>query len=74
MTGPVRAGGVLLLAAGLLAASACGIALHHSATFGDTPTRCADGLPARVLQALTCPNGYCGFSCQPGRWEAKPCQ
>jgi len=62
----------LALAAALLLAS-CGLALHHSATLGATPTRCADGLPAVVLQALTCPNGYCGFSCQPGRWEAPRC-
>jgi hypothetical protein len=58
-------------AAALLAA--CGLSLSHTATVGPTPTRCADGLPALVLQALTCPNGYCGFTCAPGRWDTPRC-
>ena len=63
--------GFALVAALLLAS--CGLSLSHSASLGTPPPRCADGLPAVLLQALTCPNGLCGYSCVPGRWEAKPC-
>ena len=64
------------LVAGALAAlplASCGLSLSHSATFSATPPRCADGFPPIVLQALTCPDGYCGFTCAPGRWEARVC-
>ena len=71
MTGSGRAAVVLGLATLLLAA--CGLSLSHTASFGETPKRCADGLPAVVLQALTCPNGFCGYTCAPGRWDVRPC-
>jgi len=69
VTGPAAA--VVLIVAALLLA-ACGLSFSHTASLRATP-KCADGLPALVLQALTCPNGYCGFSCAPGRWELVRC-
>jgi hypothetical protein len=36
--------------------------------------RCADGLPPLVLIDVACPpNGLCGYTCAPNRWqEATP--
>jgi hypothetical protein len=32
--------------------------------------RCADGLPPEILVDVACPpDGICGYSCLPGRWE-----
>ena len=51
----------------------CGLSLHHSASItANVPRLCQDGLPILVLQALTCPNGFCGYTCDPHRWD-KPC-
>ena len=37
------------------------------------PVICADGLPPRVLQDPACrPDGMCGYSCLPGRWDSPP--
>lgn len=34
---------------------------------------CPDGLPVKILQDPACgPDGVCGYSCNPGRWEKKP--
>jgi hypothetical protein len=31
---------------------------------------CADGLPVEILTDPACPpDGICGYSCLPGRWE-----
>jgi len=33
--------------------------------------RCPDGLPPRLEVDQACPpNGVCGFSCHPARWDA----
>jgi len=35
------------------------------------PVSCADGLPIRVIEDVACPpDGVCGFTCAPGRWDA----
>lgn len=32
--------------------------------------RCADGLPPEILIDQACPpDGVCGYSCLPGRWQ-----
>jgi len=34
--------------------------------------RCADGLPVEILIDPGCPpDGVCGYSCLPGRWEER---
>ena len=34
--------------------------------------RCADGLPVELLLDPACPpDGVCGYSCLPNRWELK---
>lgn len=39
---------------------------HHLYIF----PQCADGLPVEVLIDPACPpDGVCGYSCLPGRWE-----
>jgi hypothetical protein len=58
----------LLLA--VLAASSC--ALVRS----PLPLRriCADGWPLKILQDPHCPNGICGYTCEPDRWREQIAQ
>jgi hypothetical protein len=30
---------------------------------------CTDGLPVRLLIDPRCPDGICGYTCAPNRWE-----
>jgi hypothetical protein len=30
---------------------------------------CSDGLPVRLLQNPRCPDGLCGYTCAPDRWD-----
>jgi hypothetical protein len=30
---------------------------------------CADGWPLRILQDRACPQGICGYTCAPDRWQ-----
>jgi hypothetical protein len=46
-----------------------GTAGRPTARVGRFP-RCADGLPPRILVDPGCPpDGVCGYTCAPGRWE-----
>ena len=59
--------GLLVLA--LLTGSCCGPLRARLHLF----PRCADGLPVEVLLDPACPpDGICGYSCVPGRWDLLP--
>jgi hypothetical protein len=30
---------------------------------------CGDGLPAKILIDVRCPDGVCGYTCVPARWD-----
>jgi hypothetical protein len=30
---------------------------------------CPDKLPVKILIAIDCPHGICGYTCKPGRWD-----
>ena len=62
----------LALVAAILVAS-CGLTARRAANAVSIPYKCADGLPVVLLQSLTCTNGYCGYSCAPGRWDVARC-
>jgi hypothetical protein len=61
------AAGVGLLA--LLLFAGCGVTMQ--VTLHRRP--CADGLPARLLLDVHCPQGICGSSCAPNRWDSPGC-
>ena len=29
---------------------------------------CDDGFPVKILVGRDCPDGFCGYTCVPGRW------
>jgi len=61
---------VLVLALG---AGACGTRALLPTHIVILVPRCPDGLPPRILVDQACPpNGICGFSCHPTRWDPPP--
>jgi len=56
----------------LLLAALPGCALRKPFNITITPI-CADGLPVKLLIDQACPpDGVCGYTCAPNRWEAAP--
>ena len=60
---------LLLALVCLVVLSGCVVRRWHLHAF----PQCADGLPVEILIDPACPpNGICGYSCLPGRWELTP--
>lgn len=58
-------GAAMVLLLTLLAASCAPLWILHR-----PPRRCADGLPPKVFHDPACPpDGVCGFTCAPLRWD-----
>lgn len=56
----------------LILAALPGCRLKRPFNITITP-QCADGLPVRMLIDVACPpDGVCGFTCAPRRWELLP--
>jgi hypothetical protein len=54
----------------LLLATACGVPMRKVSNAISVPRTCQDGLPVVLIQSLTCPSGFCGYTCAPARWDA----
>jgi hypothetical protein len=62
--------GFLALLAAAAAASSC-LTSGGAVTLHLAPTNliCPDRIPAKLFIDPRCPNGVCGYTCEPGRWR-----
>jgi len=64
-----------VLVAVIAGASSCAPLIREhlaAAVLRPAPTACADGQPVQILIHQECPDGICGWSCLPHRWDVTP--